>query len=175
VTVLFYRRDGGNPFRTAAELPSGYALRIWRPGENRLPPLRSALHLAWWAQDKLGCFATHGFAEISIWRDERLLHRLIVTPRWYRFPFMDAADLQIGAVWTRPEARGQGLARTAIGEAHRLFGEGTPWFWYVVDDGNRASVALIESCGYRLVGKGLRTRPLGIAPLGRFCLESASS
>lgn len=102
-----------------------------------------------------------------------MLHRLVVTPRWYRFPFMEIDDLQIGAVWTRPEARGQGLARAAIAEAHRLFGEGPRRFWYVVDAGNSASISLIESCGYRLVGTGLRMRPFGVALLGRFRLMAA--
>lgn len=135
--------------------------------------MRSFNRISSWAQDWIGCFADDRFAELSIWRGTRMLHRLIVTPRWYRFPFMDQDDLQIGNVWTSSEARGQGLARAAILEAHRMIGPGAPTFWYVVDASNGSSVALIEACGYRLAGSGKRTRPLGIAVLGQFRLENS--
>jgi RimJ/RimL family protein N-acetyltransferase len=81
-------------------------------------------------------------------------------------------DLQIGAVWTLPDARRQQLATRAIHRAHRLFGSDGTRFWYVTDAGNLASAALARACGYRLVAIGRRTRPLGISMLGRFLIDS---
>jgi RimJ/RimL family protein N-acetyltransferase len=121
---------------------------------------------------RLGLLDGRRFAEVSIWRDGSLVHRLIVTPRWFRFPFMSPGELQIGDLWTRPGNRGQGLAHAAIGEVHRLYSREASRFWYVVAEENAASIALIESCGYELVGVGRRTAPAGIRLAGRFEIES---
>jgi GNAT superfamily N-acetyltransferase len=168
VTVLFYRRTAGpEPPRQA--FPADAEVEVWR-AEDGWPPAgsRRAVNLAWWLFARLGLFACPGFAELTMRSGGRLAHRLVVTPRWYRFPFMGATDLQIGAVWTHPELRGRGLARAAIGEAHRLAPD---QLWYVVDSGNGGSIRLIEGCGYRLVGTGRRTRPFGLPMLGRFRLD----
>jgi GNAT superfamily N-acetyltransferase len=150
-------------------------LRSWRPAHDGPPPLgpHVAENLAWFAFDRLGRFSSHAFEELSVWRGGRLLHRLIVTPRWFRFPFMAADDLQVGALWTAPEARRLGLARAAMREALRRHTGRS--FWYVVDDANAASIGLAEGCGYRMAGAGRRTRPLGVPGLGQFRMESATA
>jgi len=99
------------------------------------------------------------------------VHRLVVTPRWYRFPFMGARDLQIGAVWTAPAARQQGLAQLAIAEVHHRFAGEPVAFWYVIDAPNSASAALARACGYEFVATGRRTRRFGSRLLGQFVIE----
>jgi GNAT superfamily N-acetyltransferase len=177
VTIRFYRRPGEAPVAEAHGLPPGCAFESWRPARDGLP--RSgpdvAEELAWFAFDRLRLFASRDFEALSVSRDGRLLHRLIVTPRWFRFPFMARDDLQIGALWTAPQARRLGLARAAIAEAHRRHDAPGRSFWYVVDDGNAASIALAEACGYRLAGAGRRTRPLGVRCLGRFRMDSVTA
>lgn len=173
LTIRFYRRaaDGAD----APAWPEGCALVGWRPALDGLPPPgpHCAENLAWFAFDRLGLFAGRDFEALSVVRDGRLLHRLIVTPRWFRFPFMAEGDLQIGALWTAPEARRLGLARAAIAEAHRRHAASGRRFWYVVDGDNAASIGLAEACGYRLAGEGRRTRPLGVRGLGQFRMDAA--
>jgi GNAT superfamily N-acetyltransferase len=175
VTIRFYRRAAEPPAGGATAWPDGCELRRWRPSQDGPPPAgpHAAENLAWFAFDRLGQFASREFEELSVWRDGWLLHRLIVTPRWFRFPFMARNDLQIGAIVTSPEARRLGLARMAILEAHRRHAAPGRAFWYVSEDDNAASIALAEACGYRLAGAGRRTRPLGLRGLGRFRMESA--
>ena len=173
MTTRFYRCETPSIDVTAVSI-QGLSIRIWQPCRDGLPrygALRWA-NLVWWTLQRLGLFARDDFAELTIWREEQLLHRLIVTPRWYRFPFMTGRDLQIGALWTHPAARGRGLARAAIGEALRRFDGKGGRFWYVVDSTNHASIRLIESCGFELVGTGRRTHPLGLRLFGRFRLDS---
>jgi len=169
--MLFYARaPAAAPFD--AQPPVDIGIRHWRPaidGPPRRAPMRGR-NMCWWGMDRLGLFETHQFTEISLWRWGRMLHRLVLTPRWRRFPFMAPGDLQIGDLWTAPAAQRRGLARAAIAEAHRLAGNAGR-LWYVVDADNAASIALIESCGYRCVGTGRRTRPLGLALAGRFLLD----
>jgi RimJ/RimL family protein N-acetyltransferase len=176
VTVRFYRR-AGDAAAQGPVLPPGCAFASWRPASDGLarPGPHAAENLAWFAFDRLGLFGSRDFQELSIWREGRPLHRLIVTPRWFRFPFMAEGDLQIGALWTAPEARRQGLARAAILEAHRRHAAPGRRFWYVVDEDNAASIALAEACGYRLAGAGRRTRPLGVRGLGRFRMDSVTA
>jgi RimJ/RimL family protein N-acetyltransferase len=130
--------------------------------------------LAVWLQDRCGLFADGRYLELSITSGKRRVCRLVVTPRWYRFPFMAPDDLQLGALWTDPAWRRQGLARRTMAEAHRRFAGATQRFWYVTDSGNAASVALARASGYRPAGEGHRTRPVGIGLIGRYEIERAT-
>jgi RimJ/RimL family protein N-acetyltransferase len=170
MSVCFFLRAAGPVEPGAQSLPRGIAARWWTPRECARPPM-APRRGAVWLQDRLRLFADRRFAELGLWRGEELVHRLVVTPRWYRFPFMEAGDLQLGALWTSPSHRRQGLALAAISEAHRRFGGPGQRFWYVADGDNRGSIALARSAGYELVGTGKRSRPAGIRLLGRFTLD----
>jgi RimJ/RimL family protein N-acetyltransferase len=172
VSISFFVREGLDPRAAERALPQGMTWQVWRPAEGPLSihpfdPLRWAVSL----QHKLGLFDDDRYTELSIWCAAVRVHRLIVTPRWHRFPFMAPGDLQIGGLWTHPAWRGSGLARLAIDRAHRLCAAPGQRFWYVTDSANAASIALAHSAGYRRVGEGRRTKPVGIALLGRFELE----
>ena len=176
VTIRFYRR-AAEAVPEAWDWPSGCEPRSWRPAEDGPPPSgpSTAENMTWFAFDRLGLFASHAFEELSVWRDGQTLHRLIVTPRWFRFPFMAKGDLQIGGLWTAPKVRRLGLAKAAIGDAHRRHAAPGRYFWYVVDDENAVSIRLAEACGYRMVGAGRRTRPLGVSGLGQFRMDRATA
>ncbi len=169
MTTLFYRRAPVPP-PGEEPLPRGCTLRFWTP--DRLPPRLNAENLAWFGLARARVFARPGFVEITLWRDRTLLHRLIVTPRWYRFPFMARDDLQVGALWTCPAARGHGFAGIAIAAAHRYLGADVPPLWYVTDAANTASIRLAERNGYTHVANGRRTAPLGIRALGRYIIDA---
>jgi RimJ/RimL family protein N-acetyltransferase len=175
--VIRFYQWADEPSAQSEAVGAGGAFASWGPARDGVP--RSAAHLveniAWFAFDRLGFFASREFEELTVRRDGRLLHRLIVTPRWRRFPFMAEGDLQLGAIWTAPEARRTGLAAMTIREAHRRHAAPGRRFWYLADDGNPASIGLAEACGYRLVGAGVRTRPLGARSLGRFVMQSATA
>jgi GNAT superfamily N-acetyltransferase len=164
---FFLREDARDD---APALPPGISLKLWRPSEHTLPSW-SALRVAYWLQARLGMFADERFAELSLWDGGVLIHRLIVTPRWRRFPFMEAGDLQLGALWTHPQYRRRGLARIAMAEAHRLFGGPGQRFWYLADSTNLPSTALALASGYRLAGTGRRTAPLGLRLFGQFQID----
>lgn len=170
MTIRFYRRDTAD-LPGPARFPKGVVLRIWRPATDGVARggWRSPRNVLWYGFTRLGLFASRDFAELTLWQGGAPVGRLILTPRWHRFPFMAADDLQIGDVWTSPAARGRGLARMLILEARRLAATGQARrLWYVVDEANAASVALIERSGFRCVGTGRRTAPLGLRLLGQY-------
>lgn len=168
----FFRRDVGDG-PEQLPLSTDLQLRFWQPEVDGFPPrgARGISNQLWWALVTVGGFARKGFTEVRIEKSGRLLHRLIVTPRWYRFPFMGERDLQIGALWTAPEARRKRLARIAIAAAHHRFGSDDAHFWYVADATNAASQALARSCGYELVATGRRTRRFGTRLLGQYVID----
>lgn len=157
--------------QAVSAIPEDFDIRLWRP-EDGLPPRgpKQKQNLLWWLLSKGGLFSRPGFAETTLWARGRMVQRLIVTPGWWRFPFMAGNDLQIGDVWTAPEYRGQGLAQTAVGEAQRLVAGQTQRLWYVTDSRNEASIRLAQSCGFAFVGTGVRTAPFGLRIFGRFRL-----
>jgi RimJ/RimL family protein N-acetyltransferase len=173
MTVNFYQHNPEAPEHAPPSPKPHFRVRCWRPDYDGRPSggSRRASNYFWWVLARTGRFKREGFGEIRIEQGAQLLHRLIVTPAWYRFPFMTPEDLQIGAVWTAPAARRKQLARIAIGEAHRRFGGNGTRFWYVTQADNLASDALARSCGYRLVGTGRRTRRFGTALLGQFVID----
>lgn len=174
MTVLFYRRQTQGLGEEPLGLPAGLELRSWRPAKDG-PPRQDdhrRENLAWRCLHRGGLFASDDFEELTVWRSGRLVHRMVVTPRWLRFPFMAQEDLQLGALWTAPEVRRIGVASAVMAEAHRRHAAPGRRFWYVVDGGNAASIGLAEASGYRLVGSGRRTRPLGVGALGQYRLES---
>lgn len=168
MTVLFYAIDPAGTVQRDGALPLDVCVHWWRPAIDGLPlgSMRGR-NLCWWGLDRLGLLTDHRFAELSLRRGGGTVHRLVLTPRWYRFPFMADGDLQIGDVWTAPEARGGGLALAGIAEALRA-SAGTRRLWYVVAAENAPSIRLIERAGFTLVGSGRRTRPFGMKRAGRF-------
>jgi RimJ/RimL family protein N-acetyltransferase len=171
--VDFYRYDPGAPAAPPPPLAADLQVHWWRPARDGLPGggSRRLSNYVWWALAKAGGFSGEGFAEYRIERAGRVIHRLIVTPRWYRFPFMGRDDLQIGDVWTWPDARRQELARSAIAEVHRDLAHANTAIWYVTDADNAASAALARACGYRLVATGRRVRRFGSSVLAQYMID----
>ena len=169
----FYRIEGDRALTCDAAVPPEARLVIWQAADGNAPPreVASPSLLVWRVFDRLGLFANRNFGIVAIVRGEQVLHRLVVTPRWYRFPFMAVDDLQLGGLETAESERGRGLARAALVAAHRHFAGRYAAMWYVVDDANAASCRVAEACGYDLVGYGERTAPLGLRPLGRFVIR----
>lgn len=174
---LFYSIGAEQALACATSSPPGYRIRIWQPRRDGLPsaPLPFWPFTIWWLFDRLGVFANRNAGVLAIEKDGLLVHRSLVTPRWHRFPDMARRDLQIGDTWTHPDHRGLGLARAAVAAIHAHWAGGYDRMWYLVDDGNRASVRVIEVCGYRLAGVGKRTRPFGLALFGKFVIEEAGA
>ena len=170
MTICFFRREPGLRF-DAPSLPQGASLRVWTPSQRP----KSAQSFAVWLQNRLGLFADDRFAELSLWHGDEVVHRLIVTPRWHRFPFMERGDLQLGGLWTHSAHRRRGFALAAMNEAHRRFGGPGQRFWYVAEANNLSSGALARAAGYTQVGTGRRTSPAGIRLLGQFKLDQPAA
>jgi len=136
----------------------------WRtPGVGCLDSLTFlAFHYGW-------IYETREFCALMFILDGQTVHRSVVFPRWFRFPFMARTDLQIGNIWTAPAFRGQGIATRAVHEVRRRFGDQRT-LWYLTHAGNAASRRVAEKNRFDLVGTGVRKPALGLNLLGQFTI-----
>jgi GNAT superfamily N-acetyltransferase len=157
----------------AFALPPGYDGRFWTPSlREPVPPGLSARPFAaWTAMHYLHGFRNRLFSIYLVSRAGQLVHRSCVLPAWYRLPFMAAQDIQIAATHTAPAARGQGLARAAVSAIVARFRAPGRTIWYFANEDNRASLRVIEQCGFACAGEGVRTRRHGLALLGQFVID----
>ena len=153
-------------------LPAGYTSEAWRPGmisikANGIPVFP---FVVWWIFHILHVFANRYYGLFIIRSGNKVIHRSVITPRYFRFPFMAADDIQIGDTWTDPSERGRGLATIALDSVLRTPLSRKRTCWYVVEPSNLASIRVVEKAGFALAGRGIRTRLFGLGILGRYVL-----
>lgn len=168
--LLFFIRDAEAGYCAAPHLPEGVVVDVWRPRDaGPWPPgLPQFENRVWQVFDRIGVFDRPECGVLMLRKDGAIIHRSLVTPRWYRFPDMAPNDLQIGAVWSHPLHRGRGLAKTAIAEIQKRWARRYRRLWYIVDQTNKASIRVIEACGFSLLGSGTKTAPLGLGLIGQY-------
>jgi len=172
---LFYKIaiPAGRPSRV---LPEGYTCEMWWPGIFRLNAkgLPAFPFVVWWVLHMLRVFANRGYGLFIIRRGEEVVHRSVITPGYFRFPFMSPEDIQIGDTWTDPQERGKGLATVAIEKILAAQRDRECNCWYIVEPGNLASIRVVERTRFTLAGYGTRTRRLGLGILGCFILAEGA-
>ena len=140
-----------------------YSWRFWRPSGLSVVPrgLPTYPFLVWSLFHHLRLFSNGDYCLFLAFSGSAVVHRAVVTPAYFRFPFMSKKDLQIGDVWTHPDHRGRGLATYGLIEiVGRQWAEGRR-FWYIVDVGNSASIRVAEKAGFVKCGEGTRTKRFG--------------
>jgi RimJ/RimL family protein N-acetyltransferase len=174
VTTLFFMLRSEDAPPTPAALAEGYAVELWRPTPRQLAPpgANGPILTVWWAMHHLGLFANRDYAQLTVRRAGRLVHCSGVFPRFPRFPFMAADDLQIGATWTDQGHRGLGLAVHAIVRIVRELGRPGRRFWYLTDASNAASVRAVEKAGFSRVAEGRKVPRYGMPFLGAYVPDS---
>lgn len=148
-------------------------VEVWTPSWRRVLPRGLLFYpfAIWWLFHYLRIFKNRQYRVILVRDGGRVIHRSTIVPCYFRFPFMQRDDVQVG-VWTEPEYRGRGLTGFALGKAVELT-QGTPrQLWYIVREANQSSVRVAEKQGLVFAGRGSRVSRLGLKVLGKFVLET---
>lgn len=180
--IVFYTMTGTWTAEQAAALArlearsSNLYCEYWRPSTKALRPPGSP-HRAYYVYSiagSLGLFRGTHFGAVTL-RDGagNLRHCSMTVPRYARFPFMKADDVQIGATWTDDAWQGQGLATRSLLEAAKRFSNGRRVLWYLCETGNLASQKVAERAGFHRVGVGRRKCRLGLRLLGYYAINNS--
>lgn len=157
----------------AAQAPALLRLDWWAPkGLDQIGPhgCRSGYAIVWMVARICGLFRSGGFGMMVVRDSQRtVLHRSYVFPPYFRFPFMESGDLQVGDTWTDPAWRGRGLATLALRAVTTRFAGRR--VWYLTAESNIPSRRCAERAGLALVGTAIRTRRLGLRLLGQFVVD----
>src|ERR1017187_9070741 len=169
--ILFYCINCDLPPPPIVLPPPGITITVWHPPDLRFAPacgLSWLSRAAWPACHWLGLFGNRDHAILCLRRDTTYVHRTLLIPPFFRFPFMAANDLQCGDIWTGPSERGRGLAVVGVSAAVRHAWRPGRRIWYLTEAANVPSIRLAHHAGFSLVGKGKRTRKLGLRFFGQF-------
>lgn len=178
--VHFYRLTEFAGVRAALERERarspGHHVTFWQPSlaEPFMPGELDPKLASYTVMNTLGLFDSSNYGAVLLSsKDGMIDHRSAIMPRFARFPFMAMNDLQIGATFTRPDARGRGLALRAVLEIVYRFGDPGRTFWYLTDEANIASVAVIRKAGFQFVGTGGKHPRYGLRFLGFYDMAPA--
>lgn len=161
---LFLRRSASHSLAIAHS--DRYRWVTWRPGF--VPLDKTLTDFAWIAFHHLRVFSNGGYGRLFAYDRGVVVHRSTIFPRWARYPFMGADDLQIGNVWTHPQYRGRGLAKEAFDKIITDNAKPDRTFWYIVSDDNNASMSAAMAVGFIPAGVGFRRKRFGVKLLGFF-------
>lgn len=155
------------------ETPEGYTSYFWKPKWRSLAPRRMHIYPfgVWWLFHYLRIFENGDYRLFLIVHDGIVVHRSVVFPPFFRFPFMSQQDLQIGDTWTDPNHRGRGLATLALFSIMSEYSLEKRRIWYIVESENQPSIRVVEKAGFERVGEGIRLSRMGIPLLGYYTIQ----
>jgi RimJ/RimL family protein N-acetyltransferase len=160
--LAFKSQEGASTVDFGGALPSGLEASNWKPTFSQaLPPSISARSFyAWYLLHTFRLMKSQSYGALLIHQNDRLIHRSIIYPAHFRYPFMQANDVEIGSVWTEPDQRGKGLAVCALQLLVQRFAR-IGSVWYFTRDANTSSIRVAKKSGLVLVGELKQRKLLG--------------
>ena len=169
--IVFFKYDS-ELIPCSEPLPNGYDSEFWRPSwrRGRPPGVDGSSFIVWWLFHVGRIFANRDYGVLLVRRKGCVVHRSTVTPPYFRFPFMQPDDLQVGDTWTHEEERGKGLATWALRFVVNANPKSGRHYWYLTEGSNYPSLQVAAKSGFRKIGTGVRTSRLGLRILGSYQL-----
>lgn len=172
---IFYLGTSENIILNKKDLDKDYRLLIWRPGLFKISPRGSnrrfrLICLVWWLFHYFRIFSSSNYGIFVIYHNktQEMAHYSVVSPKYFRNPFMDKNDIQIGPIGTGENHRRKGLANFAIEKIIEFYKNENIRFWYLVREENEPSIKCIENFGFTKYGEG---RKMG--RLKKYIIEKA--
>ena len=141
-----------------------YTIEYWRPSPRHLVPenMPHFPFIVWTLFHFAAIFYNRDYSLCLIKHKGQLVHRSVITPGYFRFPFMQPSDLQVGDTWTDPRHRGRGVATHALRDILSSLAAGRR-VWYIVENANAPSRRVVEKAGFSYAGAGCRIPRLGLS------------
>ena len=168
--TIFRTRPEAGP--DVADTPPGIRMTWWEADWTHVFPPKhaNARFFMLWLLSRLHMFRNGGYTVLLIDDDQgRLVHRTCILPAWFQFPFMRAADLQLGDIFTVPEWRRRGISLFALRYClQRLHARGG-YIYYVARCINLSSHRLALKSGFQFLSLCIKhpSKPFGYYSLIR--------
>lgn len=99
---------------------------------------------------------------IYLKKDDEIMHYTHILPKFFKLPFLDLSDLEIGPSWTKESYRGKGIFPAVINHTVQCFKEKGRNFYIFAHIDNIPSQKAIRNAGFHMWAKGYKTDFLGI-------------
>ena len=172
--ILVREPNTGRAELRSKPLPTEFELELWRPSMTQIKPAELPWFpfAFWWIFHVFHIFINDRYALVLIRMRGQLVHRSCVFPGYFRFPFMSAADLQVGDIWTSPEMRHKGLAAYALASIINSHATNTR-IWYLTTKENAVSIKLAEKCEFKAYAWGKRRNQISSSWIAEFDISSS--
>jgi|GEM_PF-1205339 lipopolysaccharide/colanic/teichoic acid biosynthesis glycosyltransferase len=134
-------------------------LEFWRPSIiDVVPPARPFKYFLFYFFKVTHIFRNTGYGAVLAYVDGKLVASLLVVPKYFMWPFMEKADVQITYVKTDPLFQGKNLASSMLYKAYQGVTHLNGNLWYVTNPENVVSQRLAIKLGFELIGEGIRSK-----------------
>jgi len=137
-------------------------LIFWTPSLFKIKPILFPYmpFIIWYMFYYFGIFVNKKYRIAYIKNKNKILHKTLIFPKFYRFPFMKKNDLQLGDILTEKSFRGKGVASKVI--SFILDKYKTKSFWFLCNENNISSIMLAHNNNFKLKGYGYKVTPFGL-------------
>lgn len=136
----------------------GYDIEVFTPSLFKLKKHsgKQFIYLFW-------LFFTRGrYRIIYTIKDDVIIHYTHILPKFFKFPFMQSCDLEIGPAWTHESYRGKGIFPAVAAYAVQYFKKIGCTFYIFAHIDNISSQKAVLKAGFHEWANGYKTDKLGI-------------
>jgi len=161
---IFYAGESNNTKSIDRSLGNNYSFKIWRPKLYKIAPkgLLKFSFFVYWLFHCFRIFNTNFYSIFLIYHKNEIAHYSVVLPKFFKTPFMETNDLQIGPIGTKKDHRKKGLASYSIQKIIKLYENKNKKFWYITRKENIISGKVIKKFGFSAYGEGIKKGKFGI-------------
>ena len=162
-----------NPEESVSRLRQlGFDLKIWRPsGLSIIPEYFPRKYLGYWLAHKIGYFPNKDYSAVIIKDNDNFVLKMLVVPKYFKWPFMGPNDLQVMYITTNSKYRRLGVADIALSVAVNRLAANRRKFWAIIDENNIPSLNCFKKAGFVYAGKIVERSLLDVPLLKRLYLS----
>ena len=154
---LFYRQEENSSIKI--KLDKQYKISQFKPSLLSLNKhkSRSLIYMIWF-------IFTLGKYKIYYVNNTKghIIHIAHVIPKFFKFPFMQEDDLEIGPCWTSESNRGRGIYPAVLQYIFLEESQENRKFFMMISPDNIASIRGVLRAGFKEYGRGFKSQWLGI-------------
>lgn len=135
-------------------------LKSWSPKKLNIKPIFLPYFpfTLWFIFHHLKVFKNNNYKIYYLELNNKIVHKTVVFPKFFRFNFMKKNDLQLGDIFTSKDLRGKGIASKVLNNI--IYSNSSHDFWFLCDENNLSSVKIAYNNKFKLIAYGYKITPL---------------